>query len=677
MFNRAIVKRTLLSVGLLCLFVALCGCTPISKSASNAWVLLVHSPGPRWLSPDWWRSQGFDLAALGSQGVRLLQAGVPVPYLMLDSPQGRGLLFYGEVFTSSLSPGQIGSYLLIIGEPGELLVPISLVDVQAPPQTLALTSVHLEEDVAYRSTAPLDASWLWSSLVAPQELTLSVPLTEAVSVPLTISLQVWGQSLSPQNPDHHMQVFWNGSLVDDHYWDGNLLEAWVFQAPSAHSGENALVLKSLGDTKAKVDVTWLDHVNVTWTRRLDYAGGGWARWQAGSASLACWAGLPAAEWVVLSRAPQGALRGQSHAISKFGEVLCVPQIPGSVMTLGRAADAPPPDLIRPRQSLDVGVIAESAYLMIAPQAARATLAPLVAAREAQGMAVAVVTPEQIYDTFGEGAPRAAAIRSAVLDLHARGQLRYVLLVGDTSADPRTVWAADSGFDLPTAWVRTTYVGATPSDRALVLGEDGVPLVALGRFPAATRAEVAAMVNKTLAWEPTSRLLMLHDDEAEFAALLARLAGIMPADLILGAADDTARAQALDWLAAAPGTLIYSGHGSLPLLGDEALLTRQDAAAWDGPTVVAAWTCLCATFTHSQLGLGEAWLKAPRGVVALVGPTGETSTREQAAMALAFQRALLDGEALGDALLRGWLAAQSQEAAASFVLLGDPALHPMP
>ena len=93
---------------------------------------------------------------------------------------------------------------------------------------------------------------------------------------------------------------------------------------------------------------------------------------------------------------------------------------------------------------------------------------------------------------------------------------------------------------------------------------------------------------------------------------------------------------------------------MPLLGDEKFLTVDDAGAWDGPTVVVAWTCLCASFTHpKQAGLSEAWLRDPQGTVAFVGPTGETTTGDQSAMALAFHRALADGATLGDALLAGW------------------------
>ena len=121
-------------------------------------------------------------------------------------------------------------------------------------------------------------------------------------------------------------------------------------------------------------------------------------------------------------------------------------------------------------------------------------------------------------------------------------------------------------------------------------------------------------------------------------------------------------------------MVYVGHGSLPLLGDEKILTIEDAGTWQGPTVVTAWSCLSANFSHpAYSGLAESWLRAPEGVAAFVGPTGETTTSQQRAMALELQRALLDGDVLGDAMVRAWKTATSDDARASFLLLGDPAL----
>ena len=230
--------------------------------------------------------------------------------------------------------------------------------------------------------------------------------------------------------------------------------------------------------------------------------------------------------------------------------------------------------------------------------------------------------------------------------------------------------------IPTGWVRTDIVGETPSDFALVSDGDGSPMSAIGRLPASSEAEVKSMVSKTLDWIPNQRMLFVGDDEAEFDIFIDKLALISPTDERLSASDPDARKKLLSWLRDKAGIMIYSGHGSLPMLGDEKLLTQEDAGNWDSPTVVIAWSCLCASFTHpTYQGLGESWLKSENGTVAFVGPTGETTSAQQGLMAVTVQQSLVAGNRIGDALLNGWEVANSDDAKVSFLLLGDPALRP--
>ena len=680
-------KRALWSGVALLMLVWLAGCratsepspgvaevsTPTSSDLATGWTLLVRGDGPRWLGPEWWRAQGIDPTTLATERIRLTHYDEATPALWLSSSDGPGLFFYGEAAPGRLGP--VGGYHLAL-DVTDTSAMAEFSEVTSATQFQAATpaTLWLEEDNVYRPTAPPDSYWLWTSFNAAPAFTLTVTLTEALTAPVTLTLRLWGQSSMPQNPDHHIRVLWNGELVDDHYWDGDALEEWTVVAPAPRSGVNELVLISPGDTDAPVEVTWLDRVGVTWSRALKYASG-WGTWVAGKEPAACWEAVPKGNVAAVLVSGDGTVRGGLVERDAAGRV-CVAQQLGERGWLGVLEDTPAPDVVRPREPMAEDVLAAD-YLVIAPRLFHAALAPLVEARAAEGLAVALVTPEQIYDAYGAGEPDAEAIRAAVTALHAQGPLRYLLLVGDASADPRALWQAASTL-VPTGWERTVFLGDTPSDHALVLGDDGEPLVAVGRFPASSVDEVETMVAKTLAWKPSARLLLLHDDEPEFVAMTDALAKVSAPDLRLGDEADNVRRDLLRWLRDAPGVLVYSGHGSLPVLGDEKFLTSADAGAWDGPTVVAAWTCLSANFTHpTQMGLSEAWLRDPKGVVAFVGPTAETTTGDQSAMTLAFQRALVDGATVGDALLAGWRAAQSKDAEISFVLLGDPTLRPMP
>lgn len=678
LLRRAPLRLSVKNAGLLILglLLLLGGCRtpppPPDPLPAAGWVLTVRAAGPRWLGPEWWQARGVDLADLNPERVSLMRAGASVPYLWFDAPPGPGLLFFGQVDAMPL--GHAGAYTLTLDAPGERMPVAILPEPSGEPQHTTWDTITLEQDLAYRTTAPEGHTWLWESLIAPAAITLTVPLTDAVPTsPVTFNITAWGQSSMPTNPDHFARLLWNGAVMDEHFWDGNAIEIWEATAPAAES-ENTFVFAIPGETDAPIEVTWLDSVVVAWERVLRRHPGSWQTWQTTSATSACWSAAPAAALHALFVMPDGrVVDGGTH--TPAAERLCLPQIADVQGWLGLPWEAPPPDLVRARQPFDPVALTATDYLVIAAAEYHAALAPLITARAAEGLTPALLTPEQVYDAWGDGLPSAEALRRMVVALHTEGALDALLLVGDASADPRAYWQNPAL--IPTGWGRTGYVGATPSDYWLVADVDGLPLIGVGRFPAESVAEVQAMVAKTLAWEPTPRLLLLNDVGAEFVSMTAALAELTPSATRLDAGDDNARRDVLAWLRE-PGTLIYSGHGSLPMLSDRKILTREDAGTWPGPTVVAAWTCLCSTFTHpTQPGLSEAWLKAPQGVVAVVGPTGETTTTEQIPLARAFQQALSEGETLGAALLAGWRAAQSTDARISFILLGDPALRPLP
>ncbi len=682
----------LLAVGLVLLAglgLARCGARPSTSPSSPAtppsppfqWTLAVRADGPRWLGADWWRAQGLDPTTLSHENVRLQQAGRDVPTQWIDAPHGPGLLFSGQTTMDLEDLGPAGTYTLTLGSPGTPMSSAPSTSLHAPFQVTTTATLRHAPDLVYRAAAPTTRPWFWRSLFAPDVLTLTLPLTDAVSGPVALGLRVWGQSRAPQSPDHHLRVLWDGAEVSDHFWDGSEMTAWAVEDVAlATDGADlhTLVLDAPGDTGAPVDVTWIDAITITWTRNLRFGDDeGWAQWRATSASAACWEDVPDDVHLLIASSSGEIWHAEVGEIAQVeGGRRCLPQEPGGQGWIGRPEAAPAPDLIRPREALSMPTLLATSYLIIAPREFHAPLAPLLAVRETEGLTVTLVTPAQVYDTFSEGLPTARAIRDAVQTLHDRGQLRYLLLVGDAVADPAALWQPDQPL-VPTGWVRTAVMGRTPSDHALVQGQDGEPLIAVGRFPATTATEVAVMVEKTLAWSPPLRHMLLVDDEPSFDALADDLAEVAPSDARLSASETDARAKLLRWLRAESDRSViitYSGHGSLPMLSDQQLLTREDAGAWRAPTVVVAWTCLCANITHpTHEGLGEAWLRAPEGVAALVGPTGETTTADQRPMALAFRQAWVEGARLGDALLQGWRAASARDAEVSFILLGDPAL----
>lgn len=695
-------RRLSLSILLALLGLLLWGCSgqgtdrearmPVeAPSPEEGWTLLVRADGPRWLAPSWWREQGVDPETLETAGIEIVQGDVTVPYTVLGSPDGPGVLFYGETITPDLSlamtAGQVGAYHLRLGATGRPA------GVAAPPdgmparcQTTTEATVLLREDAVFRSTAPLTSPWLWVGLRPVDGITVTVMLTDVVpSTPLTVKTTAWGQSSMPQDPDHHLRLIWNGVNIGDHFWDGSAVEVWTTKTLAAFEGANTLALMAPGGTDAPIELTWLDEVSVIWRQHMRVSETRWQRWRAESvqnevAEGACFQQTEAdrdLDLVAVHLGADGAV-GFSRAAIKddVPGTIYVKQGPGDTGWIGVPWSAPPPDLVRPHVSLSEEALLEAEYLIVADRHLYQALDPLVDARRQAGMVVAVVPPEAIYDTYRAGLPSPLAFQALVSDLAGRGNLDALLLVGDAAAHPGAAWDTTT-VNVPTVWVRTAHVGATASDYAIATGGGEAPLAAVGRFPVTSLDELETIVEKTLAWEPTDRLLLISDDEPVFEHLTAQLGDITAPDLVIDTARDGARDAVLRWLGDGPGTLVYTGHGSMGLLGDEKLLLLEDGANWRQPTVVVAWSCLCANFAHpTYASLAEAWLLAPRGVVAVVGPTGETTTAEQTALALALQTALSDGQGLGQALLSAWRASHSENAKHGFVLLGDPYLRPM-
>jgi hypothetical protein len=291
-----------------------------------------------------------------------------------------------------------------------------------------------------------------------------------------------------------------------------------------------------------------------------------------------------------------------------------------------------------------------------------------------------------------------AIRAYIRDARTGLGTRYVLLVGGDSFDYRDYAGLGSLSLLPSLYAPTSLdVRFTPSDALFADGTgDGVPDVAIGRFPVRTAAELQSMITKTLAYEAghDSTLLSVTDlydggsgvSFASEADALQGLAGswtVVRADAdILGA--PLARQDTLDTLNSGVALAHYIGHSSPNLWSSASLFTADDAATLTNaghPSVVVQWGCWNTYYVwpyNDTLGQ-RLLLSGDRGAVAVVGSADLTALESDEAVGPAFfNRLLTPGTRIGDALLQ----AKQQVAAAhpemadvilGWTLLGDPAL----
>jgi hypothetical protein len=100
------------------------------------------------------------------------------------------------------------------------------------------------------------------------------------------------------------------------------------------------------------------------------------------------------------------------------------------------------------------------YLLITPRAFLAAAEPLVQRRQDQGLQARAVAFEEIADAFGHGQPSAEAIQSFLAFAYhswPRPSPRYVLLLGDSSYDPRNFTGTAQPAPLPALWTKTSYL----------------------------------------------------------------------------------------------------------------------------------------------------------------------------------------------------------------------------
>ncbi len=337
------------------------------------------------------------------------------------------------------------------------------------------------------------------------------------------------------------------------------------------------------------------------------------------------------------------------------------------------------------------------YLIVTHAAFAEQARRIAALKEAEGHGTWVVDVDRAYDRFSGGVMEPAAVHALIRQAAARG-VRYVLLIGDDTFDPRDFSGTGQVSYVPSLLGWDGEYGRVPSENLYAdVDGDGSPDVAIGRLPVQTAEEADLMVDKiarqaeVLRQAGTRHLFVVDNQElgdpsftneaGRAAALLGGAAQISWADVAQGV--DQARADVVNGIAAGPLATHYFGHGGADFWADEHVFDAVDAAALPETgheTLLFSWTCVSQNYLYGfGPSLSEALLLTPRaGALAAVGPTGITDSRHQAVLFSYFYRALMRGVPLGEAMRRAKAHTLRVDPAARPVvegwsLLGDPAL----
>ena len=642
------------------------------------------------------RPFGWELARLEPEKIQLWQGDTLIPL----APQDSQLQFYGQV-TPTRYDNQ-ATYVLRYGQtPAPVMASRHVGPAQEPLTSSAwATSTH-ESNLYYLAQVRTADPWLGERLSAPaeQSWTLDTPDSAAGEAQLIITL--WAATQSSAPIDHHLTLQLNGEPVGDEQWDGNGPHRIELPLPSGLlRARNQLTITAPGDTDAPADMVYLDKISIRYPRLLKLDD---VQLHFSSDASALKIENPQQKaitiWDVSNPVAPVQLTGLNTTAPAFTFGAPAPA-QRRHYSLFDADTLLHPDIALAPPALEP--LPQGAdYIIIAHPSLAQAMRPLAQFRQEQGLRTTLVTTEQIYLKFSAGMQSPQAITDFLrwaTQTWPQPAPRFVLLAGDASYDPLDYLDAPNKNLVPTQFVETQVMGETASDTALAdLDADGLPDLAIGRFPAQNEAQIKAMVAKTLDYEQNRPAgdwvqkitLVADDDSTAFSnfndEVITLIDGRFETENLVLTPEHNIRPELLAAFNQGRGLMSYMGHGALDIWGQEEIFSTQDVPQLKQQgryPIMLVWACLNGYFQHpKRTSLGETLLLSPHsGAIAGMFPTGETFPSDQLVMGRAlFGDTLFQQPTMGEALLHAARQLDPQNKGQrdiinTFVLLGDPALR---
>lgn len=623
-------------------------------------------------------------------------------------------------------------------------------------------TIRLEADTVYVNAYRPEGGrrWMWDGPLSSGETRALEAIVEAVGRPdrapplagtATIRVFVQGHTDDPAlAPDHHMRLEHGDSVIADIRFDGRTPAILEGALPSSALGSGAAppVLRSV-ETGAVVNAVFLDRIELERPAALEAPAGRIEFELAAAASERPVpdiriGGIPSNDITIVDatnpRQPIELLDavveadgaggfavrftrglGAADDVHGAGRLSAIGGLRAAVDAGTRRYSAWSPDGARPPARIERGRHRPIAvdgppaaeHLIITHRELAAAAGALAAHRTAGGLASAVVTTDDVYDTYAHGRYDPEAIGRFL----ATARPRYALLIGEANLDHRGGYAAARNDPnpprnlVPSLQVEAADGSVATSDLPYADHDgDGVPEVFLGRLPGSTPREVEAVVAKIIAFEEARpspppgpidwrrRSLFVTDEAA--AAVESVADGL--AEALLPLTPDAQRLYAahVDTESDLRGTIresiddgrlvvAYVGHGNVdtwaPWRGGGRLLRTADVRALsnsDRAALLVTATCMNGWFDHplKAESIAEAWLANPEGGgIAAWSPTGLARLPGQAVLLHALLSAVAahPTEPLGDLVAHAMRTAIAADPAAAdtaraYAFIGDPA-----
>jgi subtilisin-like proprotein convertase family protein len=653
----------------------------------------------------WYRVTQPDLVAAGLDVLRdprLLQLfadGQELPIIVKGGASGRlepsdSIEFYATALDTPYTDARV--YWLVSGsQAGRRISQVS--DFGKPSQATGFLATVERKDrtIYFAALNNGEAENFFGPVVATESVSQVIPvrhLDVASEGEATLEVALQGVTdLVGDAPDHTVNVKLNGVDIGTISFDGRERKVGMFSFSSQllNEGENSFTFAALG---GETDVTLIDYLRLTYAHTF----------KAEDNRLRLTASAQQA--LRITGFDQGEIRvfdiTDSNNVQEVG-VVTEPEGTGFAVTFtppgagqrllfavsdNQASSPAQIKANRPSTWNRAAQVADAVVITHTDLTNAAT--PLVTFRRGQGYSVMVADVEDLYDEFSYGAHSPQAVRDFLARANStwKRRPRFAMLVGDASFDPRNYLGLGNWDLVPTKLVGTTMLETACDDWLADFNGDDVPEIAVGRLPARTPAEAAAIVAKIIAYERGPRaegVVMVADknEDYDFESASRGVSATLPAgvavkEIFRGPMGDVnARTELLAAIIRAPKIVNYLGHGSVGVWSGN-LLTSQDAGLLgdsQGPSLFVAMTCLNGFF-HDQYGdsLAEVLIKMERGgAVAVWASSSLTEPGTQALMNQELYRQLFNNATFGEAAMRAKAFVGSSDVRQSWILFGDP------
>lgn len=673
--------------------------------------LLVRQTGIVRVTYETIRDAGLDLAGVPLNKIAVTNRGQMIPVNVVGKTKfgpGGYIEFYGQALDNLYTDTNV--YVVQVSQSAAPRIAVNNAKVPANVASEAVfrASQVVNRQISYSGVSQSSDPWLEARMVVtntPQSWNSTFNITALADPNAAASMEIvlWGESdFASANPDHHVRVKVNDVLVNDATFDGPSAATLKFDLPAGvlREGQNTLTIDMPADLGLSFDIVALDSYTVRYFRSYQAENGRLTFAAAGKAFTVT--NLPTKN-VIVYRLVDGVKPERVRVVDvKQDGATFTATFAGTrradtyVVTSASALYKPAVELTRVtsaslNQKADLLVIAHPSFMD--------GIAPLVAARKAQGYKVNVVDVFDIYAQYNYGIFGPEGIKKYIAYAANNLGVRYVLLVGGDTSDYRNFLGIGSVSYIPSIYTRTGPLASfVPTDPSYAdINDDGVVDVAIGRFPARSTAELALVVNKTLAYDAKTygRTTVFAADKADgvlsFTDITTSLKAVMPTDwsyenVYLDQYNvSTARQKLIAAMNRGTALVTYTGHSGSTNWSFSNVFTTNDVSSLtnaDKPFVAVQWGCWNTYYVNPRRNLMAQTLlfTGNKGAAASLGAVTLTKAESERRLGvLLYPRLSIKGMTLGQALLEAKreLAAMGytdmEDVLFGWTLMGDPTL----